>query len=916
MKYLEELICDLPSPEAARRFFDQFSERNPNQTKKLIKNDALFSDVLALASYSPLLGTTLTQAPEYVAWLEKERADVSVRGKEALLESLARFALINSSLEPHVLFARFRRRELLRIFLRDIRRLGTIAEITEEISNLADTILENALRIARQEMDNRFGTPMETDENGRKRSSDVSIVALGKLGSKELNYSSDIDLLFIYSADGATTGTGTRGSVTNREYFSKLAETVTGLVGRQSGEGAAYRVDMRLRPHGRVGALALSLKETTKYYLTDARNWERQVLIRSRASAGDPRIFKTFFSDVEDVVFMPGCDPSDALREVLRSKEKIDDVHRSGPLLNVKLGRGGIREIEFIAQALQLAYGGSDRWLHVGHSLKSISRLADRGYLTEDERSRLSNAYDFLRRLEHILQMEHGLQTHSLPGDPERLAVVALKMHCVDLDKFRAEFTEHTNNVHQTFLRVFGTDQVQLQHANSSTFDRSVEKDLAAANPELVPVATTHFEEQIIESVNTLDAEIKLDPERRAIIRKISNVSPKFAQLIISKPWLAQHLKRDSPMTGELDYDAELSKAVDPRGSAPTILAELRFAWSRLLLQIAVADIFEDISTSESRTRQTKLAEAGIRIGLLAAANDLDKRFDFPSFAPVVMALGKLGSGTLDYDSDLDVIMSYNGRMDANSTIPEGEYYGRGVDSFVNFLSGMTRDGNLYRVDLRLRPHGKNGPNVITLDALCDYIVNKASVWELLAYVQFRAVGTDPETSGSFEEKVRQAIAFRVAREDTDAIKRESREMRLRLEETHGRPRSRREIDIKFGPGGLLDVYFVVRCLQLSVIDKIGADVRSTTDKLYEFERSGVLSSDNYSALRQGHDFLTELDHNIRLVIGRSSRFPRGNLPALERITKRMRLGSVKVLNEQLAIHRINIRAAFERILQ
>ncbi len=472
MKDLEELISDLPSPEAARRFFDQFSERNPSQTKKLLKNDALFSDVLALASYSPLLGTTLTQSPEYAAWLEKERTDVSVRGKEALLESLARFALINSSLESHVLFARFRRCELLRIFLRDIRRLGTIAEITEEISNLADTILENALRIARQEMDNRFGAPMETDENGRKRPSDVCIVALGKLGSKELNYSSDIDLLFIYSADGSTTGTGTRGSVTNREYFSKLAETVTGLVGRQSGEGAAYRVDMRLRPHGRVGALALSLKETTRYYLTEARNWERQVLIRSRASAGDAKIFKKFFTGVEEVVFRPGCDPSDALRDVLRSKEKIDDAHRSGPFLDVKLGRGGIREIEFIAQALQLAYGGSDRWLHVGHSLKSISRLADRGYLTEDERSRLSNAYEFLRRLEHILQMEHGLQTHSLPADPARLAVVASKMRCGGPDEFQAAISEHTNNVHETFLRVFGTDAVRIHPSGSSDADR------------------------------------------------------------------------------------------------------------------------------------------------------------------------------------------------------------------------------------------------------------------------------------------------------------------------------------------------------------------------------------------------------------------------------------------------------------
>ncbi|MEK7855674.1 MAG: hypothetical protein AAB288_06265, partial [Acidobacteriota bacterium] len=169
MNKLELFVHDLPSPESARRFFDQFSERNPTQVNRLQKKEGLFSDILTLASYSPLLATTLIQNPEYVTWLGRKRSDSSLRDKDELLESLARFALTNSQLEPNVLFARFRRRELLRIFLRDIRRLGTIAEITEEISNLADAILENALRLARQEMDNRYGAPFEVDEKGRQR---------------------------------------------------------------------------------------------------------------------------------------------------------------------------------------------------------------------------------------------------------------------------------------------------------------------------------------------------------------------------------------------------------------------------------------------------------------------------------------------------------------------------------------------------------------------------------------------------------------------------------------------------------------------------------------------------------------------------------------------------------------------------
>src|SRR5215213_944886 len=226
MQNIDSLIQDLPDPEAARRFLDQFAEKNPSQNNKLLKNEGLLSDVLTLVSFSPLLATTILQNPAYLLWLNRHRAESKIRDKEELLESLGRFSLMNSTVEPQILLARFRRRELLRIFLHDIRRLATISEITEEISNLADAILEYALRLAKQELDNRFGIPLETDEKQRARPAEFCIVSLGKLGSKELNYSSDIDLLFLYSAEGETSGAGTKGAVTNREYFVRLSESI------------------------------------------------------------------------------------------------------------------------------------------------------------------------------------------------------------------------------------------------------------------------------------------------------------------------------------------------------------------------------------------------------------------------------------------------------------------------------------------------------------------------------------------------------------------------------------------------------------------------------------------------------------------------------------------------------------------
>jgi len=319
---IESLFRDLPDAEAARRFYAQFAEKFPAEERKLAKNEGLLSDVLTLAAFSPLLATTILQNPSYISWLNRQRISSKVRGTDELIESLARYASVNSGVETNTLLARFRRRELLRIYLRDIRNLGTIVEITEEISNLADTILEYALRQAAQELDNRYGAPLETNEKTRARQARFCIVALGKLGSKELNYSSDIDLLFLYSNVGKTSGHGSRGAITNREYFVKLAELVTKLVGGQAGEGAAYRVDLRLRPNGRVGALAISLNEAIEYYKKSAQSWERQVLIRSRVAAGNTEVFQKFFEQVKSSVFSAHETVENALRNVRLSKEK------------------------------------------------------------------------------------------------------------------------------------------------------------------------------------------------------------------------------------------------------------------------------------------------------------------------------------------------------------------------------------------------------------------------------------------------------------------------------------------------------------------------------------------------------------------------------------------------------------------
>ena len=912
---IESLVSNLPDAEGARRFYAQLAENFPREAKKLERSQGLLSDVLTLAAFSSLLATTVLQNPDYIAWLDRQRASSKVRGKDELVESLARFALVNSSIETNVLLARFRRRELLRIYLRDIRSLGTVTEITEEISNLADAVLEYALRQARQELDNRYGSPLETDEKTRARQAGFCIVALGKLGSMELNYSSDIDLLFVYSNDGATSGRGTRGTVTNREYFVKLAEQITRHVGGQTGEGAAYRVDVRLRPHGRVGALAISRGDAVAYYQTSARAWERQVLIRSRACAGDARVFQKFFEQVKSNVFSKDETVENALTNVRLSKEKINAEKLSDKSFNVKLGTGGIREIEFIAQALQLAYAGKDEWLRAPHTLISLARLADRKHISEAELTELFEAYEFLRRLEHRLQMENGLQTHLLPNEPERRRLIARRMNFKQTEAFEKTLERHAKNVNRTFSRVFGEAYPETGEGESAQKTPAVfRQNQPTAESQLQP---------IFSALKKSDIAFEIGKETLKTLDLLSKTSPHFAGMIAANPSLVKDLPTIENDLVEKNYQDVFFSAVEKEPDFKNELAALRKTWSRFLLEIVVFDVAEKISTRQSKQLQTKLAEASIEAALLVARRELGRRFAvrFDRFPFAVLGLGKLGGGGMDYGSDLDLILIYDDEksLPASNQTP-AEFYSRAVEIFVTALSSLTRDGHLYRVDLRLRPDGKNGATATGKNAFLNYLETRAAIWEWLAYVKLRGAAGDLNLAKATEAAAREII-HRNAREniaqnsESETLKEETGRIRERLETEKTSGGRSTEIDIKFGAGGMLDVYFAVRYLQLRDAVPDDAENRSTAFTLEKLHENKSLSPADFQNFSAGYEFLTELDHNLRLVVGRSTRLPAANHQALETIAKRMKLASVGDLFEQLTIRRLNIRESFEMIL-
>jgi glutamate-ammonia-ligase adenylyltransferase len=910
MEISEQLIASLPDADAARRFADEFTASNPAAAARLARDPALLSDVLTIVSFSPLLATTLLQNPEYIAWLQKRRKDSGVRSMVELLESLAQFEMTHSQLSPQVLYTRFRRRELLRIFLRDIRRLATIAEITEEISNLADAILAAALKVASNEMNNRYGRPHATDDHGRTTEARFCIVALGKLGSGELNYSSDIDVIFLYSDEGETSGTGSRGKVSNREYFVKLAEYLVKLVGSESGEGAAYRVDLRLRPHGRLGPLALSVKDTARYYKDEARPWERQVMIRSRASAGDIELYRELFSAIQDLVFSKDESPASALENVRISKEKIDREQTSRGGFNVKLGRGGIREIEFIAQALQLAHGGKDEWLRYPHTLVSLVRLADRGFITDSELAGLSSAYEFLRRTEHILQMEHGLQTHALPADAERRRLIARRVEFAGGGRFDRDLRRHTQLVSRVFDRIFGT--------------------AAAVDPNETIVATPvpgseRLKAHVLASIEKSEAKFDRSSVAAIVLETVAVVSPHFAEMLAANPQLAADLSQPNAPP-DRDHRAEMLHAVQAASTFGERLTVMRRTWSRSLIEIVVADVFGKIALADAKRLQTELAEASIAAAMWTIREELSAKYRtpmleedssssneiFPGLA--VLALGKLGGKGVDYDSDLDIVIVYDESRSPAEIAADAQVYSRAIEMFVTLLSSMTRDGSLYRVDLRLRPYGSKGLSAMSAPVFLEYMKETAAPWEFLAFVKLRAVGGDMELGKRVEHETRRIIHDRARQLASGELAEETRRVRLALEESRARSLRHGEIDIKYGAGGMLDIYFATRYLQLR--DNVPDDEndRSTRGVIQSLRSSDSIDDETAAELLAGYEFLAALDHNVRLTVGRTTRLPIGNNVAMSTIAERMSLATPADIIEDLTLHRLNIRATFEKL--
>ncbi len=476
---LVALLQSSPDPEMALNNMERLASAVADRCefyRDLNKHPSHCDLLTRLCGTSQSLSDTLVSNPQYLAWLYDAGVLRAPRGKKVLAQELAEDIKACATREDKtVALAKFKKKETLRIGSRDILGQTPLETTTEDISDLADVLVESALDLAWKDCASRHGCPMEETLQGLKEAR-FAVIGMGKLGGRELNYSSDIDVMFVYSGEGPvhaddrtskTARSTGKGAMTSHEYFNLLSEQIVQILTVSGGEGSVYRVDIRLRPEGETGPMSRSLESYETYYATWGEAWEKLALIKARTIAGDSGLGDEFIAMTRPFVYQKNPGPG-AIEEIRKIKARIEArlAAEGTTLLEVKLGYGGIREIEFSIQMLQLLYGGQDKSLRGSNSLKTIDALEKAGRIELQDGKRLKDAYRFLRRVEHFIQIVHEFQIHQLPSEPVEMEKLARRVGYRDgrtsaAARLAGDYKEWTEFVHAFHVRVFGPELSQ-----------------------------------------------------------------------------------------------------------------------------------------------------------------------------------------------------------------------------------------------------------------------------------------------------------------------------------------------------------------------------------------------------------------------------------------------------------------------
>ncbi len=742
-----------------------------------------------------------------------------------------------------------RQRVLLRVMARDLAGLAPLAEVCATMSDLAEGAISAAHDWAEAMMRERHGTVRDSAGNPQR----LIVVGMGKLGGRELNVSSDIDLVFVYPSEGGSDGPK---PVSAHEYFALLGRKLIALLNDATEDGFVFRVDMRLRPDGEAGALALSLDALETYFVSHGREWERYAWIKARALTGGPD------AELEAVrrpfVFRKYLDYATLAAMRKLHAEVRREVARRDLADHIKLGPGGIREIEFIAQALQLIRGGRDPALAARPTLQVLPLLAEKRLLPEAAAQELCDAYVFLRNLEHRLQYLDDAQTHRLPQDEGDRARIASMCGCADWDACAAKIEAVRASVAAHFNAVFA----QSAEAGSS-FDATWQDDAGEieralrergyrdAGPTSARLAATRTSQRYLglpsDSRRRFDALVPQlaaaavqtpDPDAtlvrglaliEAIARRASYLAllaehrealDRVARMIGASGWAADFITRHPLLLDELLDDRMLYAVPDWPGFARELeglvaafegdterqMNALREAHQSQVFRLLAQDLAGILSVEKLADHLSMLADILLDRTLALCWSQLRNRHmeSPPRFA--VVAYGKLGGKELGYASDLDIIFIYDDPDPAAS-----EVYARLAQRLNNWLTSRTSAGQLFDTDLRLRPSGSSGLLVSSIEGFTQYQEREAWVWEHQALTRARYCAGDASVGAAFE-----AVRERILRREREprALAAEVLAMREKIHAAH--PNASGLFDVKHDRGGMIDIEFIVQYLVLA----------------------------------------------------------------------------------------------------
>jgi glutamate-ammonia-ligase adenylyltransferase len=889
---LKTYLGAAPDPDAAIHYLLSLKQRSPEALERLAHSPSGLQYFVTVASFSRFLSEEILQNPQ---WLEEVSAMNRLLTASEYKKRLGKFLKDPAERALALSLALFRRQQILRILLRDVLGLSSVSETTEELSNLADAILHISYKRIRTDLVARHGEPRYVDESGESRECGMSVIALGKLGGRELNYSSDIDLMFVYAANGETDG---KHPISNKEFYKKVANQYTELLSTYTAEGLCYRVDLRLRPDGSHGEVCISLDGAKTYYQTRARDWELQMLIKARVAAGDPGAGRELLSTVEPLIYSTTLDFSaveavSATRE--RISEKLNRRKAAKPAFDVKLAPGGIRDVEFLVQCLQRLHGGRVPWLRHGGTMLALSRLSDKDLLSAAEYGRLISAYRFLRNLEHRLQVAEDRQTHSLPASPRELDLLAKKMPSAQLgsapsgEKLLLDLNAHLEAVQEIYERV-----IHAQRPIYYSLPPAVTPELPA--PEVPEAASTLAPASSLEPapsnvIRFLDERApelaslvssmqlrrgtvafehfleKLMPDSRwlALLNSNPQVARSTLDIFENSPFFAEELVRQPELIEELGQAREAG-AESPGRVVMALgdISDLRRFFRREMFRIQTASMCQRVPVFETLKETSDLADAAIAACYRMAVERVTATHPpaVAGYQPhrqlMVIALGRLGMREFDLASDADLVFVL-----PDEDRDEHLFWTRVAERIVDLITAYTGTGVMFTVDTRLRPNGSAGALLQSEASYKEYFDKNAEAWEGIAYMKARAVAGDIDRATTFLNELQKVDWRRYGQGGRS--KRDLRQMRLRLEKEQGP-----DHPLKAGAGGFYDIDFSLLFLRLKA-GGIFYKVLNTPERVNIIEAMGHLERADAEFLLKAASFYRAVDHALRVYSGHAA---------------------------------------------